>query len=190
MRTSPGHRQFSNGLNERRGTSPGDALQLPLHSDSAHCTVRARRQLLKVAGGRPSRDSLLTVRARSRWAGRPAAGRFQASMRRIKIQSPPGGCWCRPARQAGVMRGWITAASLGWAGDERGQDADPPVHAVRVRDVLQLVVLGHCSAVPRQISRPAIAALTWAGLIEWQTIKAQVVVQVGPRRRSRGLHAT
>ena len=138
---APGHGQFSNHSNERRGTSPGDALQLPLHSDSAHCTARARRQLLKVAGGGPSRDSLLTVRARSRWAGRPAAGRFQASMSHIKIQSPLGGCWCRPARQAGVMRGWITAASLGWAGDERGQDADPPVHAVRVRDVLQLDVL-------------------------------------------------
>ena len=27
-------------------------------------------------------------------------------------------------------------------GDERGQDADPPVHAVRVRDVLQLDGLG------------------------------------------------
>jgi hypothetical protein len=39
------------------------------------------------------------------------------------------------------MRGWITAGSLGWAGDERGQDAGPPVHAVRVRDVLQLDVL-------------------------------------------------
>jgi len=24
-------------------------------------------------------------------------------------------------------------------------------------------------------------ALTWAGLIEWQTIKVPVVVQVGPR---------
>jgi hypothetical protein len=30
------------------------------------------------------------------------------------------------------------AASLGWEGDPRGQDADPPVHAVRVRHVLQL----------------------------------------------------
>ena len=135
---APGHGQFSNYSNERRGTSPGDALQLPLHSESSHCTASARRQLRKIAVGRPSRDSLLTVRARSRWAGRPAAGRFQASMSRIKIQSSPGGCWCGPARQAGVMRGWITAASLGWAGDERGQDADPPVHAVRVRDVLQL----------------------------------------------------
>ena len=138
---APGHGHFSDHSNERRGTSPGDALQLPLHSESSHRTASARRQLRKIAVGRPSRDSLLTVRARSPWAGRPAAGRFQASMRRIKIQSPPGGCWCRLARQAGVMRGWITATSLGWAGDERGQDADPPVHAVWVRDVLQLNVL-------------------------------------------------
>jgi hypothetical protein len=135
---APGHGQFSNGSNERRGTSPGDALQLPLHSDSSHCTARARRQLLKAAAGGPSRDSLVTVRARSRWAGRLAAGRFQASMSRLKIQSPPGDCRCRPVRQARVTSAWITAASLGWAGDERGQDADSPVQAVRVRDILQL----------------------------------------------------
>ncbi len=30
------------------------------------------------------------------------------------------------------------------------------------------------------------AAFTWAGLIEWQRIKVQLVVQVGLRRRSRG----
>ena len=46
------------------------------------------------------------------------------------------------------------------------------------------------AAVPRQISRPAMAALTWAGLIEWPTINVQVVVQVGLRRRLRGLLAT
>ena len=34
--------------------------------------------------------------------------------------------------------------------------------------------------VPCQISRPAKEALTWAGLIDWQTIKVQIVVQVGP----------
>jgi hypothetical protein len=32
-----------------------------------------------------------------------------------------------------VTSAWITAARLGWAGDERGHDADPPVHAVRAR---------------------------------------------------------
>jgi hypothetical protein len=114
MLGAPGHGQFSNHSNERRGTSPGDALQLPLHSDSFHCRAGARRQLLKVADGGPSRDSLVTVRARSRWAGRPAAGRFRASMSRIKIQSPPGGCWCRPARQAGVMPQRSSPVGEGW----------------------------------------------------------------------------
>jgi hypothetical protein len=32
--------------------------------------------------------------------------------------------------------------------------------------------------------------LTWAGLIEWQTIKVPVVVQVGPRPHLRGLLAS
>ena len=71
-------------------------------------------------------------------AGRPSAGRPQASMSRIKIHGPPGGCRCRPARQAGVTTAVITAANLGRAGDTRGQDASPPVHAVRARNVLQL----------------------------------------------------
>src|SRR5260370_13112235 len=31
--------------------------------------------------------------------------------------------------------------------------------------------------VPRQISRPVMAALTWAGLMEWQTIKVPVVAK-------------
>jgi hypothetical protein len=36
-------------------------------------------------------------------------------MSRIKIQGPPGGCWCHPAWQAGVTSAWITAASPGSA---------------------------------------------------------------------------
>jgi hypothetical protein len=44
-------------------------------------------------------------------------------------------------------------------------------------------------AVPRQISRPAMAALTWAGLIKWRTIKVPVVVQVDLRPHSRELLA-
>lgn len=43
--------------------------------------------------------------------------------------------------------------------------------------------------VRRQISQPAMAALTWADLIEWQTIKVPAVVLVGPGPRSRGLRA-
>ena len=59
--------------------------------------------MVKVADGGPSRDSLVTVRARSRWVGRPAAGQFQASMSRITIQGPPGG-WCHPDFTLGAVR--------------------------------------------------------------------------------------
>jgi hypothetical protein len=45
-------------------------------SGSSHCPARARGQLLKAAAG--GRDSLVTVRARSRRAGRSGAGRFPA----------------------------------------------------------------------------------------------------------------
>ena len=59
-------------------------------------------------------------------------------MSRIKIQCPPGA--------AGVVRlggsegneGLDHGRESGMGGDERGQDAGAPVHAVRVRDVLQL----------------------------------------------------
>ena len=44
-----------------------------------------------------------------------ADGRFPASMSRIKIQGPPGGCWCRPARKAGgnecLDHGWAFGMS-------------------------------------------------------------------------------
>ena len=96
------------------------------------------RQLLKAAAGGPSRDSLVTVRARSRRAGRAAAGRFPVPVSRIKIQGPPGGCWCHPARQAGINECLDRGRESRMGGDQRGQDADPAVHAVRVRDVLQL----------------------------------------------------
>ena len=43
---APGHGQFSNGSDERRGPSPGDALQLPFFisrcSEGSDCTARAR----------------------------------------------------------------------------------------------------------------------------------------------------
>ena len=63
-------------------------------------------------------------------------------MSRIKIQCPPGA--------AGVVRlggpegneGLDQGRESRMGGDERGQDADPLVHAVRVRDVLQLDGLG------------------------------------------------
>ena len=103
--------------------SLGDALRLPLHCESSHCTARGRLQLLKVAVGRPFRDSLVLVRARSHWVGRPAAGRFQAAMSRIKIQGPPGGCWCRLARQAEGNECVDHGCGSVMGGGERGQEA-------------------------------------------------------------------
>ena len=58
-----------------------------------------------------------------------------------------------------------------------------------IRETLHGALKRHL-AVPRQISRPAMVALTWAGLIEWQTIKVPAAVQVGPGPRSRGLRAS
>jgi hypothetical protein len=59
-------------------------------------------------------------------------------MSRIRIQGLPGGCWCRPTREAGVTTAWVTPRVRDRAGDERGQHDGPPVHAVPVRHVLQL----------------------------------------------------
>ena len=63
-------------------------------------------------------------------------------MSRIKIQGPPGAAgvvWLgRPEDNECLDHG----CEFGMGGDERGQDAGPPVHAVRVRDVLQLDGLG------------------------------------------------
>ena len=59
-------------------------------------------------------------------------------MSRIKIQGPPGGCWCHPARQAGINECLDRGRESRMGGDQRGQDANSLVHAVRIRDVLQL----------------------------------------------------
>jgi len=78
---TPGHGQFSNGSNGLRGTSRkrrstariGTIGSSP-GSESSYSTASAQRQVLKVAIGWPSRDSLVAVRARSR-GGRSATGR-------------------------------------------------------------------------------------------------------------------
>ena len=54
----------------------------------------ARRQLLKAAAGRAVPDSLVTVPGELTLDRSSSGRRFQASMSRIKIQSPPGGWWC------------------------------------------------------------------------------------------------
>ena len=115
-----------NNSSERRGTNPEDAVQLPsqrmhpLHGQSPAAATEGSRQ--RAASGQS-----VTVRARSRWAGRLAAGRYQVSMGRIKLK-------VRLAA-AGIVR---LDRPEGWAGNEGGQDADPPVHAAWAQDVLQL----------------------------------------------------
>ncbi len=47
----------------------------------------------------------------------------------------------------------------------------------------------HARSVPCQISRPAMAALTWAGLIRWQTIKASLAIQSRSTRVPDGVRA-
>jgi hypothetical protein len=63
-------------------------------------------------------------------------------MSRIRIQGPHGGCWCHPARQAGINERLDHGHESRMGGDQRGQDANSLVHAVRVRDVLQLQLDG------------------------------------------------
>jgi hypothetical protein len=46
--------------------------------------------------------------------------------------------WCHPARQAGGNECRDHGCESSMGGHERSQDGDPPVHAVRVRDVLHL----------------------------------------------------
>ena len=115
------------------GVDRGRETRFSSHcGESSHCTARARWQLLRAAVGGPSRDSLVTVRARSRWVGRPAAGQFQASMSGIKI---PGSAWRLLVSSGSAVRGINERLDHGrgsrMGGDERGQDAGPPVHAVR-----------------------------------------------------------
>ena len=135
---APGHGQFSNDSDERRGPSPGDALQLPLrrklplHSESpVAVTEGSRRRAVPGQSGQCPGEVTL---------GRSSSGRaVQASMSGIKILGPPGGCWCHPARRSGgLTSGWGMAASPGWAATSEAKMPGPPVHAVRVRDVLQL----------------------------------------------------
>jgi len=132
---APGHGQLSNESNERRRTSPKDARQLPshrrhpLHSKSLAATEGSRR--------RAARHSLVAARARSRWARRPAAEAIAASMSPSRSTVWPLAVSSRSAVH-GITSAWIPAASMEPAGNEQGQDADPPVHAVRARDALQL----------------------------------------------------
>ena len=163
---APGHEKFSNDSNERRGTSRKRRSSAPMAAKAPMAQPEPGRQLLKVAVGGPSWDSLVTARTRSPWAGRPAAGRFSPG----EPHQDPGSVWrllvssgsAGPGGNECLDRG----CESGMGGDERGQDAGPPVHAVRVQDVLQLDGLGALPGALRtcRIERVACSqtyALTW-----------------------------
>jgi len=96
-------------------------------------------QLLTAATGRPSRDSLVTARRGHARQAVQRPGSFRpdephhhpASDWRLLVSSGPAGQWS-------VNEGPDHGCELGWGSDARGQDSDPPVHAVRVRDVHQM----------------------------------------------------
>ena len=88
---APAQGQFSNG-SEGRCTESWRRASALIAAKAPIAQPEPGRQLLKVAVGGPSRDGLVTVRARSRWVGRPGAGRFQDPMSRIKILGASGGC--------------------------------------------------------------------------------------------------
>ena len=144
---APGHGQFSNDSNERRGTSPGDARQLPshrklrLHSQgSAAVTEGSRRRAVSGPPGHCPGEVKL---------GRPSSGRTVPGPG--EPHQDPGSAWRLPVSSGSAVRGEtsarITVASPGWAGDERGQDAGPPVRAVRARTSSSWTGLRACPAV-------------------------------------------
>ena len=132
---APGHERFSNDSDERRGTSRGRRASAPMAAKAPIAQSEPARQLLKAAAGGSSRHSPVMPGRGHAGQALQRPGGVSAPMSRINVRGRPGGCWCHPARAGqGSTSAWITAASLGWGGDARGQDADPPVHAVRVRD--------------------------------------------------------
>jgi hypothetical protein len=94
-------------------------------SECTHCTAKARRQLPKAAANGPPQDSLVTVRPRSRWQVLHRPGGIRSRWAASRSRS----AWRLPVSSglAGrrVTSAWITAASLGWAGDERGPGRRP-----------------------------------------------------------------
>ena len=92
--------------------------------------------MLKVAAGGLCRDSLVTVRARSRRVGRPAAGQLQASMSRTKIRGRLAAAGVIRLGRPGINEYTDHGRESRICGEERGQDGGPPVHAVGVRDAL------------------------------------------------------
>jgi hypothetical protein len=114
-----------------------DAPQLPWQRKLPSHTARARAAVTEGSRRRADRDSLVSVR-------RGHAGQVvqrPGGSRPGEPRHDPGSAWRLLVSSGPASRGngcLDYGCESGWAGDERGQDADPPVHAVRVRDVLQL----------------------------------------------------
>ena len=70
-------------------------------SEGSHGTGHRPAAATEGSRRRAVPDSLVTVPGELTLDRSFCGRRFQASMSRIKIQSPPGGWWCHPARQAG-----------------------------------------------------------------------------------------
>ena len=133
---APGHGQLSNESNERCGTSPEDARQLPSHRKHP-LHSKSLAELLKAAADGPPGTA---------WSspGRGHAGHVVQRPEPVAASMSPSRStvWPLPVSSGsavyGITSAWIPAASMGPAGNEQGQNGDVPVHAVRARDALQL----------------------------------------------------
>ena len=80
---APGHGQFFERIERAAWNESWRRSSAAVAAEAPIAKPEPGRQLWKVAAGGPSRNSRVTVRARSRWAGRPAAGRSRATAARI-----------------------------------------------------------------------------------------------------------
>ena len=135
---APGHRQFSNDPDEWRGLEPGRRSLAPSAAKAPIAQRESGWRLLKVAVGGAVAGPAWSPSGRGH-AGRPSrCGRFQASMSRIRSRVRFAAADVIRLGRPGINECLDHGRESGMGGDERGQDADPPVHAVRVRDVLRL----------------------------------------------------
>ena len=122
---APGHGQFSNDSNERRGTSPGDARQLPshrklrLHSQgSAAVTEGSRRRAVPGPPGHCPGEVKL---------GRSCSGRAVSGPG--EPHQDPGSAWRLPVSSGSAVRGKRVPGSRLRAWDGRvTSEARMPTH--------------------------------------------------------------
>jgi hypothetical protein len=150
----------------------GDALELPWQQKLPWHS-KSPAQLLKVAASGSSRD-----RQSGHCTGKVTPDRSSSGpavsgpVSRTTIQASLAAADVIRLGRRGVTSAWITTVSLGRTGDEPGQDADPPAHAVRARDVLQLDRLGVLPSALRTCRNDVVAygdAVLWWRM--WPTEK-------------------